>query len=76
MNGHGAEVVPVEFEKKPGRVERRFRGGVVDRGQPDSLHGLPVIRQNVAGIDLGSQPHRVRAPNADGPAAKSLISGR
>src|SRR5215469_13875479 len=31
-----------------------------------SLEGLPVIRRNVAGIDLGSERHWVCAPTADG----------
>jgi len=30
------------------------------------LHGLPVIRRNVAGIDLGSERHWVCAPTLDG----------
>ncbi len=37
--------------------------------QPDNeveVEGLPVIRRNVAGIDLGSTQHWVCAPNKDG----------
>ena len=30
------------------------------------LQGLPVIRRNVAGIDLGSERHWVCAPTQDG----------
>jgi hypothetical protein len=30
------------------------------------LKGLPLIRQNVAGIDLGSERHWVCAPTLDG----------
>jgi hypothetical protein len=37
--------------------------------QPDNeveVEGLPVVRRNVAGIDLGSTQHWVCAPNKDG----------
>lgn len=41
-----------------------------DRGSADSaareIAGLPVVRRNVAGIDLGSQRHWVCAPTVDG----------
>ena len=30
------------------------------------LQGLPVIRRNVAGVDLGSERHWVCAPTQDG----------
>ena len=30
------------------------------------IEGLPVIRRNLAGIDLGSERHWVCAPTADG----------
>jgi hypothetical protein len=30
------------------------------------VEGLPVVRPNVAGIDLGSETHWVCAPGADG----------
>jgi hypothetical protein len=35
-------------------------------GNRRQLQGLPVIRRNVAGIDLGSERHWVCAPTADG----------
>src|SRR5262250_2554817 len=35
-------------------------------GNRRQLQGLPVIRQNVAGIDLGSERHWVCAPTTDG----------
>ena len=34
-------------------------------GKRRQLQGLPVIRRNVAGIDLGSERHWVCAPTAD-----------
>ena len=36
------------------------------QGNRRQLQGLPVIRQNVAGIDLGSERHWVCAPTPDG----------
>ena len=44
----------------PGRDESASSGK--SRGQ---LAGLPIIRQNVAGIDLGSERHWVCAPTRD-----------
>ena len=42
-------------------------GGYADsRGRVRSIEGLPVIRQNVAGIDLGSEGHWVCARAAQG----------
>ena len=35
-------------------------------GSRRQLQGLPVIRRNVAGIDLGSERHWVCAPTVDG----------
>src|SRR5580700_6484514 len=35
-------------------------------GKRRQLQGLPVIRRNVAGIDLGSERHWVCAPTAEG----------
>ena len=35
-------------------------------GSRRQLQGLPVIRRNVAGIDLGSERHWVCAPTPDG----------
>jgi hypothetical protein len=48
-------------EKMPGRENRET--GESSRRQ---LQGLPVIRRNVAGIDLGSERHWVCAPTRDG----------
>ena len=45
----------------PGRENRET--GESSRRQ---LQGLPVIRRNVAGIDLGSERHWVCAPTRDG----------
>ena len=44
----------------PGRDEMRARK------EPKTAQGLPVIRRNVAGIDLGSERHWVCAPTLDG----------
>ena len=39
---------------------------VASEGSRHLLEGLPVIRRNVAGIDLGSEQHWVCAPTLDG----------
>ena len=36
------------------------------RIQQDEIEGFPVLRINVAGIDLGSESHWVCAPTVDG----------
>ena len=36
------------------------------RIQQDEIEGFPVLRTNVAGIDLGSESHWVCAPTVDG----------
>src|SRR5579872_3148361 len=41
---------------------KQTRGGI-RRG---AIEGLPVVRRNVAGVDLGSERHWVCAPAADG----------
>ena len=35
-------------------------------GRKRQIEGLPVVRRNVAGMDLGSERHWVCAPTADG----------
>src|SRR6516225_4145777 len=35
-------------------------------GSQRQIEGLPVVRRNVAGIDLGSEQHWVCAPTVDG----------
>jgi len=37
-----------------------------DGGSRYEVQGLPVVRRDVAGIDLGSQRHWVCAPTRDG----------
>ena len=37
-------------------------------GSRKQIEGLPIVRRNVAGIDLGSERHWVCAPTADGAA--------
>ena len=37
-----------------------------DPGSKRQIEGLPVVRRNVAGIDLGSEQHWVCAPTVDG----------
>ena len=39
------------------------------------LQGLPVVRQNVAGIDLGSEQHWVCGPTVDGSAREVASFG-
>jgi transposase len=43
----------------------KSKGGRVAR-EAQEIEGLPVIRRNVAGIDLGSKQHWVCAPTLDG----------
>jgi transposase len=43
-------------------MEETRRGGI----QQDEIEGFPVLRTNVAGIDLGSESHWVCAPTVDG----------
>src|ERR1700723_714639 len=44
-------------------------------GNRRQLQGLPVIRRNVAGIDLGSERHWVCAPTAEGSAREIASFG-
>ena len=44
--------------------QNRDKAGEKDREV--EVEGLPVVRPNVAGIDLGSETHWVCAPGADG----------
>ena len=37
-----------------------------DSGERRQIEGLPIVRRNVAGIDLGSERHWVCAPSLDG----------
>ena len=37
-----------------------------DSGERRQIEGLPIVRRNVAGIDLGSERHWVCAPSMDG----------
>ena len=37
-----------------------------DSGDRRQIEGLPIVRRNVAGIDLGSERHWVCAPSMDG----------
>src|SRR5438132_1686242 len=44
--------------------EKQDKGNTADAGMEGN--GIPVLRRNVAGIDLGSQNHWVCAPTVDG----------
>ena len=44
--------------------DRRARGN--SQGKARSIEGLPIVRRNVGGIDLGSERHWVCAPAREG----------
>jgi len=43
--------------------------------EPTGIEGLPVLRRNVAGIDIGSQVHWVCAPTVDGSGVEEETFG-
>src|SRR5580692_12606672 len=54
----------------PGREERE-----TSEKSTRQLEGLPVVRRNVAGIDLGSEQHWVCGPTVDGSAREVASFG-
>src|ERR1700691_1673142 len=61
------------MERQPGRTcsERRIRmqdNRKDGTGSRRRIEGLPVVRRNVAGVDLGSERHWVCAPTVEGTA--------
>src|SRR5215467_14287052 len=62
-----------------GRAQKGYemagRDEVASSGNRGQLAGLPIIRRNVAGIDLGSERHWVCGPTVDGSAREVASFG-
>ena len=46
-----------------------------EREENKEVEGLPVVRRNVAGIDIGSKLHWVCAPTLDGSSREQATFG-